>query len=759
MGMSKKSKNTGKEAKNTPFHFPSEPALFDRALYEKLADNLLEYGNAYYRDDQPLIEDAQYDQLVRLLASVEAEHPDWQRPDSPSLKVGGEVRKEFAQVTHDPPMRSLDNASNTGEFRAFCERLTRNLELPEANQKDENTLFQSEHIFNAELKFDGLAVELIYENGLLVTGSTRGDGVTGEEITHNIRTVSNVPLRLRATHPPEFISIRGECVMPMAEFQSLNQKLESEGKKTFANPRNAAAGSLRQQDSSVAASRGLKFFPYAIGKVVESSASQKENPVPALQSLRYEKYFPSIGFQVSPERVTGDANEIEKFYARVEEKRASLGIDIDGVVVKLDDTSLWEKAGYTAKFPRYAIALKFPGRAAKTRLVDVQFQVGRTGAITPVAVLLPVNVGGVVIRRATLHNIREIERLGLKIGDLVEVIRAGDVIPKIERKVSDASNVSGAIGVSGVSGAIGDNEAKSFPDAPEIIEKAIEFPTICPECGSLLEVQEILVRCPNDECAGRMAAFLRYFVSKNGLDIDGLGSEWVEKLYRAGVIGDIADIFFLGQPDRVEKISQMEGMGEKLLQNMLASIESRRKVPFDVFLRSLGISQVGAGAARILAGSYASMKELMSASAEELQQIKEIGPVMASAIVSFFHIDANQRLLDKLFQAGFSLEYPERSDSDSDLPLSGKSFVFTGTLEKMKREEAAELVRRFGASASGSVSKKTGYVVFGENAGSKLEKALQLGVKTMDENRFLEMIDEIKGSLQKKEQGDDPVDS
>lgn len=701
--------------------FPQQADGFNKNQYLELVKSANLHAAAYYTQDAPQIDDAEYDSMVRLLTAIEALHPQWVAPDSVTHRVGGEIRKEFPEAIHQPPMMSLDNAANIEEFQDFCGRIKRLI----PKQKGE-TLFVDEErdpVFCAELKLDGLAVELIYQEGLLISGSTRGDGARGEDITHNIRTIQNIPLRLQLQSPPQYISIRGECVLPMSDFQALNEGLEKEGKKVFANPRNAAAGSLRQQDSSVAASRGLKFFPYAIGRVEESPESQKRNPAPTLQSQRVENYFPALGFQTIKERAAGPAQEVEKFYRRMEELRASLDVDIDGVVVKLDDSTLWPTLGYTAKSPRYAIAIKFPGRRAITQLLDVSFQVGRSGAVTPVAHLAPVNVGGVVVRRATLHNIKEIQRLALKIGDLVEVIRAGDVIPKVERRLEKSEQIE---------------------EGRERETREIQFPVVCPDCKTLLEVQEILVRCPNRQCPGRMAAFLRYFVSKGGLDIDGLGSEWVEKLFVAGIIEDIADIFLLAQPHNVERIQGMDGMGEKLLQNILSSIDKRRSTPFDVFLRSLGIAQVGSGAARILAASFSSLEELAAAKVEELQEIHEIGPIMAASLVEFFNDAENKTLLTKLLESGFTIEYPEKGGG-AHPDFEGKSFVFTGTLTRFSREAAQQVVRNLGGKAASSVSKKTHFLVYGDAAGSKLKKAEELGVALLTEEEFEAMAKRAGG--------------
>jgi DNA ligase (NAD+) len=689
------------------FHFepekvPSHAREYAQEDYRHLVRNLQYYGFFYYVMDDPVISDADYDAMYRLLIEVEELHKEWIVPDSPSLKVGGEVRKIFESVTHDPPMMSLDNITEETQLMEFHERVLKSLKTI---LKDDEAM-----VYHAEPKFDGLAIDLIYKNGVLVSGSTRGDGDTGEDITHNIRTVKNIPLKLMIDYPPDLLSIRGECVMTYEAFDSLNRELEKNEKKLFANPRNAAAGSLRQQDSKIAASRDLYFFPYSVGKIVENELSQNNCSCPTYQRLIYKDYFPMLGFKVSPEIKTGSIDDIAAHFRHIIERRSLLQFDIDGIVVKVDDTTLWEPLGMTSKYPRYAIACKFPARAAVTELLDVSFQTGRTGIVTPVAHLKPVNVGGVMIRRASLHNMREIERLNIHIGDMVEVIRAGDVIPKVESLVEHSAENS----------------------------RAIEPPETCPECHEKLIVEDIFLRCINRNCRGRKVASLKYFASKDGLDIDGLGAEWIEKLYDLKKINDIADIFNLNE----EILTGIDGMGDILRQNMLHSISEKKNISLETFIKSLGIPNVGARISELIAENYESVEQIVSTTQDELNAIYEIGPIIAASLYEYFHDDENTNVINKLMRSGFTVIAPEKK-SDDDLPLKGQVFVFTGTLTTLKRDDAQKLVKKLGAKAVATVSGSTTCVVYGENAGGKLKKAAEAGIQLMSENEFLEFINKV----------------
>jgi len=678
--------------------FKSKVDLFDRQDYAELVHCLQYHGHRYYTLDDPEISDHEYDQLYLLLTEIEKENPQWIAPDSPSLKVGGEIKKIFESVEHNPAMLSLDNITDEASLFDFHQRILKVLGgnfIPE---------------YHAELKFDGLAVDLIYENGLLVSGSTRGDGNFGEDVTHNIRTIQNVPLKLMMENPPAKISIRGEVVMPYESFEMLNKELEGQQKKLFANPRNAASGSLRQQDSRLTASRDLYFFPYGVGKIQEKNNPETGYLFPQQQSEVYADYFPALGFKVSPDVKKGSIEAMAAHFTYIMQKRSQLKYDIDGIVVKLNDLSKWTLLGMTSKSPRYAIAYKFPARSGITEISGVVFQTGRTGVVTPVANLKPVNVGGVVIKRATLHNIREMERLNIHIGDTVEVIRAGDVIPKVEKVIHSSEN-----------------------------SIAIKIPEKCPECSDKLIHEDIYIRCPNKNCRGRKVGLLKYFVSRDGLDIEGLGAEWVEKLFDLKKISDYADIFYLKETD----LTEIEGMGEILRGNMLHSIEQRKTVPLDVFIKSLGISNVGPRTAEILAENFYTLQSFFSVSEESLNAIHEIGPVIASCVFEYFQDAENQKTIWKLLKTGFQALDAEKKEN-LDLPLKNETFVFTGTMESMTREESQKLVKKYGAKTAGSVSNLTTVVVFGENAGSKLKKADGLGIKKMSEAEFLQLVEKLK---------------
>lgn len=664
---------------------------FTPADYAQLIDELYYHNRRYYLEDDPEISDAEYDEAMRLLKEVEALHVDWLRPDSPSLKVGGEVREDFAEVKHDPPMMSLDNAMNVAEFRAFHDRLVKaGLADPE---------------YHVEPKFDGLAIDLVYENGVLAVGSTRGDGETGEDITHNVRTVANIPLRLALDKPPKRLSIRGEVIIKLADFRKLNEQQANEGKKQFANPRNTAAGALRQQDSAEARNKKLSFFPYTLAhspEVQKVFAKEMRS-----QESIWNKIFPALGFRISDYHRTADIDGVIAYYEEMTAKRSDVEYDLDGLVIKLNDTTEWENFGATTKAPRWAIALKFPARSGITKLERVVYQVGRTGVITPVAELAPINLGGVMVSRASLHNADEIERLDLHEGDYVEVVRSGDVIPKVV-------------------GAKAEQRAKKA--------KKIAFVKKCPSCGKPLVREDVFFRCVNAACPGMNEAYLQFFVSKNGLDIESLGSEWVAKLYENQVIADYADLFAL----KKDELLQFEGMGEILATKIVQSIESRRRVPFSRLLTAVGIPNVGEHVASILAEHFSDPDSLSRASLEELTQIHEIGPGTAASVQAWFADKSNAGRLKKLQKNGVEVMQAKR-ERVSDA-FAGKTFVFTGALSQFTRESAEEAVKARGGRAASSVSKKTDYVVVGADAGSKAQKAKQLGVKILSEEEFAQML-------------------
>lgn len=669
--------------------YPAKPELFTNQDYQKLVEEIQEDARLYYVEDSPRISDAEYDEKFRMLLEVEKLHPDWVLPHSPSQKIGGEVREEFAKVKHDPPMLSLDNAMNVEEFLAFHQRVLKHLGFPE------------EKIFyHVEPKFDGIALEIVYEEGRFVLGSTRGDGETGEDITHNVRTLKNLPLQLNLKNPPKKLVLRGEAVMPTFEFERLNEELEKEGKKIFANPRNATAGTLRQQDSRVAALRNIVFFPYQL-------VTAEGIKIPTQQSKLWQEFFPSLGFAMPKYARALTVSEIATYYEEIQKKRSEFPFEIDGLVIKLDELSTWPLLGQTTRSPRYAIALKFPSKAALTRLESVSFQVGRTGIVTPVANLKPIGIGGVIVKRATLHNKDEISRLQVKIGDLVEVQRAGDVIPKISKVITEERNGK---------------------------EQDIVFPTNCPSCGNKLSQEEVYIRCNNRKCPGRRLAQLQFFVSKQGLNIEGLGSEWIEKFFTLGLIQDEADIFFLTQ----EKLANLPGMGEILPEKMVRSIESRKKIPLARFLCALGIPNVGEHVAEVLANSFGSLENLLKASELDLQKVREIGPEIAKNVRNFFDNPENQILLNKFKEAGLEI-LPAENQTEMAI-FQNQTFVFTGSLQHFTREEAEALVKKYGGRASSSVSQKTNFVVVGKEPGSKLQKARELNVTILTEEEFLRML-------------------
>ncbi|MCS6971925.1 MAG: NAD-dependent DNA ligase LigA [Leptospiraceae bacterium] len=670
--------------------FP-QAGKFTHADYLRLIDTIYYHNRKYYVEDDPEISDADYDDLLRLLRQVEDLHPDWIRPDSPSLKVGGEVREEFPTVRHDPPMMSLDNAMDAGEFRAFHDRLVRaGIHNP---------------VYHVEPKFDGLAIELVYENGILAVGSTRGDGETGEDITHNVRTVANVPLRLLLPNPPQFVSVRGEVLIPLADFAALNAELAREGKKQFANPRNTAAGALRQQDSREARNKKLVFFPYSIARLEDSQKRFTEEL--RFQNTIWEIVLPALGFRIAQYHCTANFNEVLSYYEEMLKRRSELEYDLDGLVIKLNDTRQWENLGSTSKAPRWAIAYKFPARSGITRLERVVYQVGRTGLITPVAELAPINLGGVMVSRASLHNADEIARLDLHEHDYVEVVRSGDVIPKVIRALPEMRNRQA---------------------------RRVEFIRNCPECKTPLVHEDVYYRCPNPDCSGIKEAYLQFFVSKNGIDIEALGSEWVGKLYRSGVVQDFADIFALSK----KVLLQFEGMGEVLAAKILAAIDQRRQIPFAKLLAALGIPNVGEHIASVLAAHFPDAESLAAASEEQLTAIHEIGPTIARSVRSWFSERKNRERLDKLRKNGVTI-IPASAGRVSDA-FSGKTFVFTGTLTRFTREQAEAAVRARGGRAASSVSRKTDFVVVGENPGSKAAKARELGVRILSEEEFVAML-------------------
>ena len=657
-----------------------------------LRDELQAHNIAYYVNDEPTVSDAEYDLLMRELQALEAKFPELISPDSPTQRVGAAPISAFGSIMHRRPMLSLANAFSADDLREFDKRAKRtvgmDLEIP------------VEYI--CELKLDGLSVSLTYENGKLAQGATRGDGATGENITQNVRTISAIPLRLNTETPPELIEIRGEVFLSHKEFKRINGERETSGEPTFANPRNAAAGSLRQLDSSITSKRKLQIYLYAIG---ESKGYKPSSQAGLLEQLR------AWGFPVNPHReVCSDIEAVVAFVDSWADRKNTLEYDTDGVVVKVNDYHLQSEMGQVARAPRWAIAYKYPALQVQTVIEDIVVQVGRTGAITPLAILAPVAVGGVMVSRATLHNQAEITRKDICVGDTAVIQRAGEVIPEVVRIVPELR--------------------------PEGAQPFV-LPAECPSCGTTLTRPEgeAVTRCPNvRSCPAQIQTRFEHFVSRNALDIAGLGERHIAQLIAAELVKDPADLFTLKKED----LLPLERMGEKLADNILAAIASRKQTTLARMIFALGMRHVGERGASVLARRYNTLSQLSLASADEMDKIHEIGRTTAESIAAFFALDETRELLEKLHAAGV------HAQGDDSAPISdhfaGKTFVFTGALVQRTREDAEALVRRLGGRASGSVSKQTSYVVAGDSAGSKLTKAQSLGVPVLTEDEFAALL-------------------
>ena len=660
---------------------------------ELIRDKIRHHEHLYYVLDAPEISDAEFDQLIDELKQLEAAHPELVTPDSPTQRVGGKPREGFVKVAHSSPMLSLDNTYNEEDLRNWERRVH---EL--SGRKD------IEYV--CELKLDGMSLALRYQDGKLVRGITRGDGSTGEDVTLNVRTVRSIPLSIakdklkKAGIPPDF-EVRGEMLMPIASFKKMNEERERLGLSLFANPRNATAGTVRQLEPSITAQRRLDYFGYALLQDGRTLMGRHWDTLNALETA---------GFKVNIRRALAkNFAQVWSFIEEWEAKRESLPYEIDGIVAKVDRVALQEELGYTGKAPRWAIAYKYAARAGITQVEDILVQVGRTGKLTPVAALKPVPIGGTTVSRATLHNMDEIERLGVKIGDWVEVERGGDVIPKVTRVLEDKEHPRG--------------------------HRSFHMPEKCPVCGGKVVRTEGEAdhRCVNANCPAKLRETVLHFASRHVMNIEGLGDVTVNQLTERGLVKNVADIYRLTKDD----LLTLERMGDKSAQNVLNEIQASKKLPLERVIFGLGIRFVGERTAQFLAEHFGSMDDLIKAGQEELQEVNEVGPRIAESIVEFFQEPKNRELVKRLRDAGLTFTGKRK---ERGTKLAGKTFVLTGTLASYSRDEAKKLIEDAGGRVSGSVSKKTDYVVAGSDAGSKLDKARELGVAVIDEEQMKALV-------------------
>lgn len=657
------------------------------ARIKELSKLLNEYGYQYYVLDNPTVSDFEYDALMRELIILEEENPEFKSPDSPTQRVGGEVSEGFSEVEHTVQMQSLADVFSKEELYEFDERVRASLETDSVE-------------YVTEMKIDGLSVSLEYENGSFVRGSTRGNGFVGEDITQNLRTIPTIPLKLTEAVP--YLEVRGEVFMPQKSFVRLNEQREALGEPLFANPRNAAAGSLRQLDSKIVSQRKLDIFIFNVQRAEGIEFTNHRDSI---------DYLAKLGFKVIPgNRTYKGIEEAYNEILRIGEDRGNLTFDIDGAVVKVNSFAQRDILGSTSKTPKWAAAYKFPAEQKETKLLDIALQVGRTGVVTPNAVLEPVRIAGSTVSRATLHNIDNIRAKDVRIGDTVIIQKAGDIIPEVVETV--------------VSKRSGD-------------EKEFFMPSTCPACdGELVRKEgEAAVRCVNPNCPAQQLRIIIHFVSKGAMDIDGMGSAIVEQLLDNGLIKDCADIYSL----KYEDVIHLEGFADKSARNLISAIEKSKELGLDRVLFGLGIRMIGSRAAQILADKFGNLDALMSATEEELSQIPEIGEKMAASLSSYFREEKSQDIINRLKSAGLRLDYTKVKESDA---LEGKTLVLTGTLPTLKRDEAKALIEAHGGKVSGSVSKKTDFVVAGEEAGSKLDKANALGIPVISEEELLKILSE-----------------
>jgi len=667
-----------------------------REQLESLREQIRHHNYRYHVLDDPEIPDVEYDRLMRELQALETKHPDLITSDSPTQRVGDQPIAAFGTVKHLVPMLSLDNAFSEDELKDFHRRITERLKL------DENA---DDVQYAAEPKLDGAAVSLLYEDGELIRGATRGDGTTGEDITHNVRTIDGVPLRLIGKGYPRTLEVRGEVFMPKAGFEAYNEKARKAGEKTFVNPRNAAAGSLRQLDPRLTAERPLDIYVYSVGQVNNGELPDSHSEI--LDQLQ------EWGLKTCPERrvVIGVSGCLD-YYNDIGGRRDSLHYEIDGVVYKVDSIAQQRELGFVSRAPRWAVAHKFPAQEELTCVRDIEFQVGRTGALTPVARLEPVFVGGVTVSNATLHNIDELHRKDVRVGDTVIIRRAGDVIPEVASVI------------------LSRRPKRTRP---------VKLPKVCPVCASAVikEEGEAAARCTGGlYCSAQRAEALKHFVSRRAMDIEGLGAKLIDQLVAMDKINTPADLYTLQQ----DELAAMERMGEKSAQNLVDAIEASKSTTLARFLYALGIREVGEATAIGLATHFGQLRSIVDASEEELLEVPDVGPVVASRIRAFFNEPHNREVIRKLQKSGVAWPESEPRDRPQDGPLSGKTFVLTGTLSKMSREEAKKLIQDRGGKVTGSVSGKTDFVVHGDKPGSKLAKALKLDVQTLDETQFEHLL-------------------
>jgi DNA ligase (NAD+) len=664
-----------------------------RQRLQALRQELHLHAHRYYVLDDPILADAEYDQLFQELVALEQQYPELITADSPSLRVGGAPLAQFATVPHTVPMLSLENAFTADDLVDFEERLFRFLQS------------KTPISYVTEPKLDGLAVELVYEDGLFTLGSTRGDGLAGEDITKNLKTIPTIPLRLLAKNgapAPKRLEVRGEVFIGLAEFRRLNEERGKAGKPIFANPRNGAAGSLRQLDPKITATRPLDFFVYGVSDPAA---------LPCTNQHELLKHLGSLGFKVNPlVRLCHSIAEVTSQFALLQDQRPALPYDIDGMVVKVNDFALQERLGAKARSPRWAIAAKFPASQATTRLLAVEFGVGRTGAITPVAILEPVKIGGVTVSRATLHNEDELRRKGLMLGDTVLVQRAGDVIPEVVKPVKE--NRTGQ-------------------------EQPIVMPTACPECGFALvrAGQEAITRCPNPNCPAQRVRGLIHFTGKSGMDIEGLGKKAVEQLVSQGLIQDIPDIYRL----EAKSLAGLDGWGDKSAENAVRAIGASRTPTLAKFLAALGIRHVGEVTAQLLARHFTSLTRLSAAGEADFLHIEGIGEQAAASLVDYFQDPDVQKMLSRLEALGIKVQ-EEKEAAAADGPLAGSIFLFTGALTSLSRSEAKARIKELGGQVASGINRKVTHVVLGESPGSKLTKARELGLTVISEDEFLRLL-------------------